>query len=155
MSVVAISWECGLWSPRPANSYRLGGRRVDEIEATMADRLAKQVSEGAGDPAVERFLEGDAETIAEALRITRLAVNHRGFYVPSQERGELVQETLLALLRQLSDPARPRPKNFEAFVRTLAYRRCVDWMRRMPRERDPVPEELPTDDASAEASMLW
>jgi RNA polymerase sigma factor (sigma-70 family) len=107
-----------------------------------------------GDPAVERFLAGDVETVAEALRITQAAVAFRGFYVPPQDRVDLVQESMMQLLRHLSDPERPRPRSFEAFVRALAYRRCVDWMRAMPRGREPLGETLPAAEDSAEGELL-
>ncbi len=141
----------------PWTWYRLRHQRFMGVGAEMAEERhpgsLRSADSAAGDPAVERFLAGDPETIAEALRLTRAAVNFRGFYVPHDERTELVQEVMMQLLRHLADVERDRPRNFDAFVRTLAYRRCVDWMRRTPRQ-EPIPDTLVADDLSPESAMI-
>ncbi len=131
----------------PWSWYRLRHQRFMGVEAEMVKERH------AGDPAADRFLAGDPDTIAGTLRLTQSAVNFRGFYVPHDERTELVQEVMMQLLRHLSDPGRDRPRNFDAFVRTLAYRRCVDWMRRAPRQ-EPIPETLVAKDLSPESALI-
>lgn len=94
------------------------------------DERARDGVGAAADPAVERFLAGDAETAAELLGAIRGTVGSRGFYVPVDDRPEIVSETMIHLLQHLANPKHARPRSLVALARTMAYRRCVDWMRR-------------------------
>jgi RNA polymerase sigma factor (sigma-70 family) len=78
----------------------------------------------------KRFLAGDPAAIAEAIRLIRRAISFRGFYVPESEREDVVQEVIAQLWQALAAPNASEPEHFDAFVRAVAYRRCVDWVRR-------------------------
>lgn len=78
----------------------------------------------------ELFRRGDSAAVAATVALVRRAVAFRGFYVPLSERDDVVQEVVTQLWHALSAPGSGRPENFEAFVRAIAYRRCVDWVRR-------------------------
>ncbi|ANM30026.1 hypothetical protein ABI59_11260 [Acidobacteria bacterium Mor1] len=88
------------------------------------------------DETTERFAAGDPEVVAAAADLVREAVRFKGFYIPAQDQPEVIQETLTDLWRSLrAGKSNANPRNFEAYVRTIAYRRCVDWMRsRRPQE---------------------
>ena len=106
----------------------------------MADREA-----GSWDRLARDYRDGEAQAIAQVATIVRRAVHARGFYIPSQDRPEVVQESLVQIWRILSDPDQARPDSFPALVRAVAYRRCVDWMRRH------APSE-PIEDVAAPAT---
>lgn len=78
----------------------------------------------------KRFLAGDPAAIADAIRLIRRAISFRGFYVPESQREDVVQEVIAQLWQALAAPQASEPEQFDAFVRAVAYRRCVDWVRR-------------------------
>jgi len=91
---------------------------------------------------VRRFLQGEAGDVARVeARIVR-AVHYRGYYVPAQDCGDLVQEVLLEVYEALGRPGFRFTEGFGAFVRSIAYRRCVDWVRRR-RAHDPIDPQTP------------
>ena len=104
------------------------------------------------DPAVERFLAGDEQTVAATLGAIRAAVASRGFYVPVDDRPELVSETMIHLLQYLKSANPGRPRALEAVARTMAYRRCVDWMRRH-RPTSELPETVRVAPAQERATL--
>jgi RNA polymerase sigma-70 factor (ECF subfamily) len=77
----------------------------------------------------QRFRRGEPEAVREVAGIVRRVVACRGYYVPAQERDDLVQETIVHAVRAASEPGFEARLGFAAFVRSLAHRRCVDWMR--------------------------
>jgi len=92
---------------------------------------------------MEPFRRGEADAIAFVARLARFMVGERGYFIPRAEREDVVQEILIHVYRAVSSPAFRLQHGFEAFVRTVAHRRCVDWMRR----RQPS-ESLNPDSAS-------
>ncbi len=117
-------------------------------------RPAYDVRESPTDQTTARFAAGDPEVVAAALELVREAVRFKGFYIPAQDQAEVVQETLTDLWRSFSDAGgRAAPRNFEAYVRTIAYRRCVDWMRSR-RPQEDVSPELPDGSVDAESRAL-
>jgi RNA polymerase sigma-70 factor (ECF subfamily) len=69
------------------------------------------------------------------------AVAFRGFYVPAGERPDIVQDVTAQVWRALAAPGAAPPDDLEAFARAIAYRRCVDWVRRH-RATEDVSDEL-------------
>lgn len=82
------------------------------------------------DLVVRRFLLGDSKTLARVESLVSRVVRFRGYYIPPGERRDVVQEVLLQICQALTRPGLSFTENFEAFVRAIAHRRCVDWMRR-------------------------
>jgi RNA polymerase sigma factor (sigma-70 family) len=107
----------------------------------------------APDPLLEALASGDPAAVAEASSVIRNAVFFRGFYIPESERSDVVQEAMVQLWRALADPSRPRPRDARAFIRSIAYRRCVDWMRRH-RAAEPLEVHHAGQEASQEARLL-
>jgi RNA polymerase sigma factor (sigma-70 family) len=60
-------------------------------------------------------------------------VQHRGYYVPPDERPDIVQEAMVDLLLAVRASRFAQDEDFIGFVRTIGHRRCVDWMRRRRR----------------------
>ncbi|MFN0150082.1 MAG: RNA polymerase sigma factor [bacterium] len=79
----------------------------------------------------ERFLSGERAACRDVEAWARRVVCSRGYYVPADERDDVVQEALAAVWRALSASERPQVDNFPGFVRRIAHRRCIDWMRRL------------------------
>ena len=82
------------------------------------------------DSLAPRFRDGEPGALAEVAGIVRAVVRARGFYIPAHDRAEVIQETLVHLWRLVADPDQEPAESFPALVRAVAYRRCVDWMRR-------------------------
>ncbi len=61
----------------------------------------------------------------------RRVVRYKGYFIPADDRDDVVQDTLTSLWRTLSPEDRPPPEAFPGFVRRIAHRRCVDWLRRL------------------------
>jgi RNA polymerase sigma factor (sigma-70 family) len=76
-----------------------------------------------------RFVEGDSGATAHVVAVARRVVNDRGYYIPARDRQDIVQEILLHTYRAVARPGFVLTQDFDAFVRSISYRRCVDWMR--------------------------
>ena len=85
---------------------------------------------------VEGLLAGDPSALARIRNTIRVVVRYKGYFVPGSEREDLVQEVLLSVWREVSKPGFQLRGSFDAFVRCLAHRRCVDWIRNLP-PKDP------------------
>jgi RNA polymerase sigma-70 factor (ECF subfamily) len=88
-------------------------------------------SDSGGDPALESFLAGDAAACRRVEEWIRRVVRYRGYYVAPDERDDVVQECLASVWSALSARGAAAPDSFAAFVRQVAHRRCVDWLRRL------------------------
>lgn len=77
-----------------------------------------------------RFLAGERAACRDVESWVRRVVHSTGYYVPPDERDDVVQEALAAVWRVLSSSDPPQVDNFAGFVRRIAHRRCVDWLRR-------------------------
>ena len=88
---------------------------------------------------IREFLLGDSRAVARVEAMIDRVVRFRGYYVPVDERRDLVQEALLTVCQALSKPGFSVRTGFTAFVRSIAHRRCVDWMRR---HRTSLPIEI-------------
>ncbi len=66
----------------------------------------------------------------------------QGHAIPHTHRDDVVQETLLSLLRAIPSTGYEFRTGFQAFVRHVAHARCVDWIRRQ-RDAVSMDEALP------------
>jgi RNA polymerase sigma-70 factor (ECF subfamily) len=82
------------------------------------------------DPLVQGFLHGDAEATVRVAAVARRVVGDRGYYIRSGEREDVVQQVLLDTYRAVTRPGFVLQREFASLVRSIACRRCVDWMRR-------------------------
>jgi RNA polymerase sigma factor (sigma-70 family) len=78
---------------------------------------------------LSRFRAGERDAVVAVARLARGVVGHRGHYIPRGEREDLVQEVVVQAYRAVIEPSFRPSKAFEAFVRSVAQRRCVDWVR--------------------------
>lgn len=96
-----------------------------------------------GDPdwLLKGFLAGDPRATGEVRNLIARAVSCHGRVIPKDKREDVIQETILDLWRELANPDR-RVASLPAFVKRIAFCRCVDWIRRDRREpvvADPEP----------------
>jgi len=84
----------------------------------------------AGDDLLARYLDGDGEALDRIREFARWVVYERGYFVPRPERDDLLQEVLLDVYRAASAPGFELRHGVDAFVRSIAHRRCIDWVRR-------------------------
>ncbi len=110
--------------------WRASGRIVEVRRVAPSRRQSPGTVARSDDDLARRFVLGEHGALAcvEAL-ITR-TVRFRGYYIPSEDRRDLVQETILETCQALARPGFSLAHGLAAFVRSIAYRRCVDWMRR-------------------------
>jgi RNA polymerase sigma-70 factor (ECF subfamily) len=94
---------------------------------------------------LRRFLDGDPEAVSRVAIIARFVVGDRAYVIPEADRQDLVQECLVHVYRACRNTGFRLEQSLQAFVRTVAYRRCVDWMRRQHRA-------VPVDPAIADPS---
>ena len=91
---------------------------------------------------VRLFLQGDPGAVKHLEALVRRVVRFRGYYVPPQESEDLVQQVLLDLCRALGRPGFNLVQGLPAFARSVAHRRCVDWLRHH-HAHDPIDPRLP------------
>jgi len=109
-----------------------------------SDKVESQ-SEPDDSALVRRFVDGEPEAISRVATVARYVVGDRAYVIPEVDRQDLVQECLVHVYRACRRPDFRLEESMEAFVRTVAYRRCVDWMRR---RRSNVPFNPATPDRS-------
>lgn len=90
-----------------------------------------------------RYLAGDPAAIANIRDQARRVVHAKGYFVPFAEREDILQEILLNVYRAASAPGFRLQHGVNAFVRTLAHRRCVDWVRLHRRDDSPARSVTP------------
>lgn len=100
-----------------------------------------------------RFRAGDPATIARVSRLVGVVVHSRGFYIPAGDRLEVIQAAIVHLWDAVNALGEEAPRDFDAFVRAIAYRRCVDWMRRH-RDTEPVAQDAASPHPDPEAALL-
>lgn len=107
---------------------------------TAADPVGDSPGVEAAGPLYRQFAMGDAEAIATTSAEVSRVVQFRGYYIPPDERPDVVQDAMLDVLRALKAARFDSDREFFGFIRTVTHRRCVDWVRqRRKKERlDPV-----------------
>jgi RNA polymerase sigma factor (sigma-70 family) len=100
-----------------------------------------------------RFRAGEPAAIARVSRLVAAVVHSRGFFIPAGERVEVIQAAMVQLWDAMACTREAEPRDFPAFVRAVAYRRCVDWMRRH-RRTEPVRLDAAAPTPDPEAALL-
>ena len=109
--------------------------------------------EGRAGSGVEGLRDGDPEAAARVVRLVSLVIRDRAYAVPPRDRPDVVQQVLVDVWRSLSRPDFKFEGNLDTFVRTVAYRRCVDWIRRQ-RPEDPIDELVPGESSEGPERKL-
>ncbi|RMG47068.1 MAG: sigma-70 family RNA polymerase sigma factor [Acidobacteria bacterium] len=109
-------------------------------------------------PDVAGFRSGDPAAIVSARAIAERVIGRSGYFVPPEDRLEILQDIFLALYQAVSSPRFRIHSSFGAFVRCVAHRRCVDWVRQQRRNdsaRDPASgaEDPPAPATTAEERL--
>lgn len=107
----------------------------------------------ADDRELRALLRGESAAVRRAERWARAVVAARRLGIPASEREDLVQETLLALLRQAARPDFAIHSSLPALVRAIAAARCIDWLRRR-RPQEELVEEPAALQPSPEQQVL-
>jgi RNA polymerase sigma factor (sigma-70 family) len=76
-----------------------------------------------------RFARGEPQTVAAVSSLVGKVVNRRGYYIPWDERPDVIQETIMDLVRAVKGRSFETDDLFEGFVRMVTHRRCIDWTR--------------------------
>jgi RNA polymerase sigma factor (sigma-70 family) len=87
-------------------------------------------SDPSADALARSFALGDPGALAQVEGIASRVVRHRGFYIPVEDRQDIVQEVMAQVWSALAAPGAGVRRSFVGFVQAIACRRCVDWMRR-------------------------
>ncbi len=106
----------------------------------------------AEDPLVRPFLQGDRRAVSCVESMVVQVVRFRGYYVPAGECRDLVQQVLLDLCEALRRPRYSITHDFAALVRSVAHRRCVDWLRRQ-RPQGPIDPRMPAPDGRPDEAV--
>ncbi|HHN75222.1 MAG TPA: RNA polymerase sigma factor [Acidobacteria bacterium] len=109
------------------------------------DQADRKLTASFQDPLFGEFLSGSPEAISIATTEAQRVIGHRAQGISAECRQDLVQDVLTELLHRTSRPSFSTGRTFEAFVRSLAYWRAVDHVRKVGRE-------LPSDQHLAETS---
>jgi RNA polymerase sigma factor (sigma-70 family) len=80
-------------------------------------------------------------------------VGLRGYAIPRDHRADIVQEVMIELWERLDATGFAASRTFDAFVRSLAYWRCIDWMRRR-RTEVPLDRSSPAGSVSPQERLL-
>ena len=97
-----------------------------------------EASAGSDQRLFQRFMEGEPAAVARVESQVERVVRFRGYYIPAAERLDVVQDALLQIWDAVNEPGFTFSKNFEALIRAITYRACVDWMR----HRKPLAAEI-------------
>jgi RNA polymerase sigma-70 factor (ECF subfamily) len=99
---------------------------LEEREPASPD----ESTEAAADPRLTRFVSGESDAVSWVTTISRHVVNDHAYSIPYDERPDIVQEAVLHVYRAVTRPGFRLRQEFEAVVRSITYRRCIDWKRR-------------------------
>jgi RNA polymerase sigma factor (sigma-70 family) len=98
------------------------------------------------DDLLQRFVQGDREAISAVAGLVRRIVYDRGYWIPRDERDDVVQEAVVKVYQAVSAPGFRIERDLEGYVRSTAHHGCVDWIRRHrpaedvdPRIANPAP----------------
>jgi RNA polymerase sigma factor (sigma-70 family) len=82
-----------------------------------------------GSTLARRFSRGEPETVALVSSLVGRVIRRRGYYIPYDERPDVIQETIMDLVRAVKGRSFGNDDLFEGFVRMVTHRRCIDWTR--------------------------
>ena len=87
----------------------------------------------AGKRLSRQFARGNPDAIAAANAVVATVVRTRGYYIPADDRPDVIQEAIVDVLQAAKDAQFSNDDDFRGFIRTVTYRRCIDWVRRTSR----------------------
>jgi RNA polymerase sigma factor (sigma-70 family) len=105
------------------------------------------------DPWLSRFAAREGAAIVEAEALVARIVAYSGFGFGRAEREDLVQEAMAQIWEAIGNGRFDTGRSFEAFVRTVATRRCIDG-RRSRRATTELSPLLVSGDADPESALL-
>jgi len=97
------------------------------------------------DETLRRFLMREPEALARVAREIDAVVRQRGFFIPADHRADVAQDAHVSLWEACARRGFAVRESFLAFVRKIAYRRCIDWLRAQ-RPSAPLDPEMPDGD---------
>ena len=147
------------WLAREGDERDVTAGDQDPIPFRPPNEQGDRVSETAGEQPeksslARRFARGDPEAVAAVGTLAAKVIKHRGYYIPFDERPDLIQETILNMVSAVKERSFAHDEEFNALIRTVSYRRCIDWTRQATRRTriDPLvlQQVLPDDAVLAE-----
>lgn len=105
------------------------GAEISETSTPSPARIGPDIPRTRS-PLHHQFVRGEASAVAAGTSLVSRVVRFRGYYVPHHDRPDLIQETLVDVIRETRRRAFDSDEEFLGFVKTVAYRRCVDWVRK-------------------------
>jgi RNA polymerase sigma factor (sigma-70 family) len=98
-------------------------------------------------------MEGEPAAVARVESLVERVVRYRGYYIPASDRADLVQEVLLDVWQAIHEKGFALSKNLDALARSVAYRSCVDWVRRR-RPTESVDPDAPDETQRPDREVL-
>jgi RNA polymerase sigma factor (sigma-70 family) len=97
-----------------------------------------------GDSLAGRFRRGEPDAVSATVALVGKAVRYRGHTIPFDERPDVIQDAIVALVAAVKGRSFADDDAFNGFVRMVAYRRCIDWTRQAMRKArlDPPVREV-------------
>ncbi|HEV8122508.1 MAG TPA: sigma-70 family RNA polymerase sigma factor [Candidatus Polarisedimenticolia bacterium] len=126
---------------------------MDSANDKRGPAVGGSPAEAAVDPWLRRFAAHETRSVSEVEALVARIVSYRGFGFTTAEREDLVQESMAQLWESIGGDRFDPGRSFEAFVRTLATRRCID-LRRGRRATSELSPELVSSEADPEAALL-
>ena len=105
------------------------------------------------DPWFRKFAALDGAAIVEAQALVARIVAYRGFGFGRAEKEDLVQEAMAQIWEAIGGGRFDSGRSFEAFVRTVATRRCIDG-HRSRRATSELSPHLVSREADPESALL-
>jgi RNA polymerase sigma factor (sigma-70 family) len=127
----------------------VNGEHDDRLVGTDGEPPATQTV----DPWLRRFAARDGAAILEAETLVARIVAYRGFGFGRAEREDLVQEAMAQIWEAIGGGRFDTGRSFEAFVRTVATRRCIDG-HRSRRATSELSPHLVSPEADPESALL-
>ncbi len=117
----------GIFPPQRGGQGAAGGAEANGAGSPVRARGGRVRGQ---DPLFEGFRRADPEAVREVCSIVQRTVRFHGFSIPASERDEIAGQAVLEIWRAVVAPAFSVQESFAAFVREVAYRRSIDWIRR-------------------------
>jgi RNA polymerase sigma factor (sigma-70 family) len=121
----------------------------EPLERSDGDAAPRDAPQSAAGSRVQSFTRGEPQGVAYVSALVAQVVRRRGYYIPYDERPDVIQEAIMDLVRAAKGREFADDDVFEGFVRMVAHRRCIDWMRQARKRARIEPEFRPlvqTDD---------
>jgi RNA polymerase sigma factor (sigma-70 family) len=100
-----------------------------------------------------RFLAREPRMVESVARLAARVVRFHGYSIPRESRDDVVQDVVVQVWQALTKSGADYAESLEALVRSVAYRRCIDWMRRR-RATVPLDERTRSASPGPEAEVL-